>query len=51
LDAPLAAVKVETLYGGGAGGYTDYPVLDPGVAASLEPDGRPRTDFDYRWRA
>ena len=51
LDAPLAAVNAETLYGGGAGGYTDYPVLDPGVAASLEPDGRLRIDFDYRWRA
>ena len=51
LDAPLAALDVATLYGGGAPGYTDYPVLDPVVAGTLEPAGHPRTDFDYRWRA
>ena len=27
-DAPLAALNPATLYGGGAGGYTDYPVLE-----------------------
>jgi N-ethylmaleimide reductase len=26
-DAPLAEVQRATLYGGGAEGYTDYPVL------------------------
>lgn len=28
MDAPLAAVNRDTLYGGGAAGYTDYPQLD-----------------------
>lgn len=28
LDAPLAALNSNTLYGGGAVGYTDYPALD-----------------------
>ncbi len=28
LDAPLAALNSDTLYGGGAVGYTDYPPLD-----------------------
>lgn len=28
LNAPLAAPAVQTLYGGGAAGYTDYPTLD-----------------------
>jgi N-ethylmaleimide reductase len=51
LNAPLAAVNVETLYGGGAAGYTDYPVLDPAVAGRLEPGRQPRADFDYRYRA
>jgi N-ethylmaleimide reductase len=51
LNAPLAAVKIETLYGGSAAGYTDYPRLDPAVANRLEPGGRPRTDFDYRYGA
>ncbi|MNE92080.1 N-ethylmaleimide reductase [compost metagenome] len=27
LGAPLAALKPETLYGGGAEGYIDYPAL------------------------
>jgi hypothetical protein len=27
LDAPLAPFNRETLYGGAAQGYTDYPVL------------------------
>ncbi len=27
LDAPLAALNRDTLYGGGAAGYTDYPAL------------------------
>lgn len=48
LNAPLAAVNVESLYGGGAAGYTDYPVLDPEIAVRLEPGGQPGTDFDYR---
>jgi N-ethylmaleimide reductase len=49
LNAPLAAVDAETLYGGGPAGYTDYPLLDSSVAARLEPDGQPRTDFDFRY--
>jgi N-ethylmaleimide reductase len=28
LNAPLADLNPSTLYGGGAGGYTDYPALD-----------------------
>jgi N-ethylmaleimide reductase len=51
LNAPLAAVDIETLYGGGAAGYTDYPLLNPLVAARLEPGGEPRTDFDFRYGA
>jgi N-ethylmaleimide reductase len=51
LNAPLAAVNIDTLYGGGAAGYTDYPILDPKVADRLEPGGHARTDFDYRYRA
>ena len=27
-DLPLAPLNRETLYGGGAAGYTDYPALD-----------------------
>ena len=27
-DAPLAALDKDTLYGGGAAGYTDYPPLE-----------------------
>jgi len=50
LNAPLAAVHIETLYGGTAAGYTDYPPLDAAVAAHLEPGG-PRLDFDFRHRA
>jgi N-ethylmaleimide reductase len=37
LNAPLAALDAGTLYGGGAAGYTDYPPLDPAVAAGLQP--------------
>jgi N-ethylmaleimide reductase len=51
LNAPLAAVNIDTLYGGGAAGYTDYPILDPAVAGHLEPSGHPRADFDLRYRA
>jgi len=51
LNAPLAVVNAETLYGGGAAGYTDYPMLDPALAATLEPGQQPRADFDYRYRA
>ena len=51
LNAPLAAVNIGTLYGGSAAGYTDYPLLDPEVAGRLEPDGHPRADFDFRYRA
>jgi N-ethylmaleimide reductase len=51
LNAPLAAVNIETLYGGRAAGYTDYPPLDAAVAARLEPAGEQRTDFDFRHRA
>jgi N-ethylmaleimide reductase len=50
LNSPLAAIHSETLYGGGAAGYTDYPRLDPAIAASLEPGGQPRADFDFRYR-
>jgi N-ethylmaleimide reductase len=32
-DAPLAAFDKKTLYGGGARGYTDYPVLDERASA------------------
>jgi len=31
-DAPLATAERETLYGGGAHGYTDYPALDEAKA-------------------
>ncbi len=31
-DAPIAPVVRETLYGGGAAGYTDYPALEPASA-------------------
>lgn len=51
LNAPLAAVNIDTLYGGGKAGYTDYPILDPTVAACLEPGEHPRTDFALRYRA
>ena len=51
LNAPLAAVHIDTLYGGGAAGYTDYPTLDPALAARLESGGHPLTDFDFRYRA
>lgn len=51
LNAPLASAGINTLYGGGAAGYTDYPVLDPAAALRLEPGREPRTDFDFRWRA
>jgi N-ethylmaleimide reductase len=27
IDAPLSPLNSETLYGGGAAGYTDYPPL------------------------
>lgn len=32
-DLPLAPLKRETLYGGGAEGYTDYPVADTAAVA------------------
>jgi N-ethylmaleimide reductase len=51
LNAPLSAVNIETLYGGGAAGYTDYPPLDSAIARRLEPGGQPRTDFDFRYGA
>jgi N-ethylmaleimide reductase len=31
-DAPLAPLNRDTLYGGGAQGYTDYPPLEPATA-------------------
>jgi N-ethylmaleimide reductase len=31
-DAPLSPLNKETLYGGGAAGYTDYPALAPAMA-------------------
>jgi N-ethylmaleimide reductase len=34
LDAPLASLNRDTLYGGGAAGYTDYPQLDLAAAIS-----------------
>jgi N-ethylmaleimide reductase len=43
LDEPLSTVDAATLYGGGAAGYTDYPVFDrsdPGAVAG--PHGSPR---------
>ena len=51
LDAPLAAIHIETLYGGGAAGYTDYPALDPALAGRLEPGGHPIAAVDLRHRA
>jgi len=51
LDAPLAALTQETLYGGTSIGYTDYPPLEAAVAAHLEPASPPRGDFDFRQRA
>jgi N-ethylmaleimide reductase len=51
LNAPLAAVNPQTLYGGNAVGYTDYPTLDIELARQLEPAGAPRTDFDFRYGA
>jgi N-ethylmaleimide reductase len=33
VDAPLAALDRDTLYGGGAKGYTDYPTLTEATAA------------------
>ena len=51
LNAPLAAVNPDTLYGGGAAGYTDYPRLDPAIADRLEPGGLAPADFDFRQRA
>jgi N-ethylmaleimide reductase len=32
-DAPLNALDASTLYGGGAKGYTDYPMLDARATA------------------
>jgi N-ethylmaleimide reductase len=49
LDAALAPLHADTLYGGGAAGYTDYPVLDPSVESALQPGGQVRTDFDFRY--
>jgi N-ethylmaleimide reductase len=43
LNAPLAAVNAETLYGGGTAGYSDYPPLESAVAASLEPAEVPQS--------
>jgi hypothetical protein len=34
-DAPLAALHIETLYGGGGAGYTDYPALPVAIAGPL----------------
>jgi len=34
LDAPIAPLNRDTLYGGGAAGYTDYPQLDLAAAIS-----------------
>jgi N-ethylmaleimide reductase len=48
LNAPLAAVNIATLYGGGAAGYTDYPKLNATVAGRLEPSVQPRTDLEVR---
>jgi N-ethylmaleimide reductase len=42
LDAPLAALKSDTLYGGNAVGYTDYPPLDDALAGGNRSDGNPR---------
>ncbi len=36
LDAPLAALNPDTLYGGGAVGYTDYPPLDLAQAKRIQ---------------
>jgi len=45
-DEPLAALDAKTLYGGGAAGYTDYPVYTPpqspaAPAATRRPPGAP----------
>jgi N-ethylmaleimide reductase len=42
LDAPLATLKSDTLYGGNAVGYTDYPRLDDALAGGNRSDGSPR---------
>jgi len=34
-DAPLATLHIETLYGGGAAGYTDYPALPVATTGPL----------------
>jgi len=51
LDAPLAALNADTLYGGGAAGYTDYPPLDSTPASRLVSGGISRTDIGFRSRA
>jgi N-ethylmaleimide reductase len=42
LDAPLAALKSDTLYGGNAVGYTDYPPLNEALMGGKASDGNPR---------
>jgi hypothetical protein len=44
-------MNADTLYGGAAAGYTDYPMLEPSLAASLEPSAHPPADLDFRYRA
>lgn len=50
LDAPLAAPNSDTLYGGGARGYTDYPRLDSGLEKNDNEDGLSLTGSDVRHR-
>jgi N-ethylmaleimide reductase len=45
-DAPLAPLDKETLYGGSAAGYTDYPSLEPGPSGRLQATGPAVSEVD-----
>lgn len=51
LNAPLAVPNGDTLYGGGAVGYTDYPPLDPPGAEKGKMDDLSLTGVERRNRA
>jgi N-ethylmaleimide reductase len=51
INAPLATLSADGLYGGGAAGYTDYPTMDAAFIASLLGDRTPPTKNDLRRRA
>lgn len=50
-DAPLAAPNSDTLYGGGARGYTDYPRLGSELEKNANEEGLSRPGSDVRHRA